>query len=72
MKGVNQVKCQYLGWFSREGCNEDSEPGSPFCHVHRVSGPSNRTNRKIFVGCLVLVIVLLIACAVGIAFGIAV
>ena len=57
-------KCEYLGWYCRDGCNDDSLEGSRFCHRHRVSGPSNEVNRKIFVGCLFAVIVILVSIAV--------
>jgi hypothetical protein len=57
-------KCEYLGWYSRDGCDEDSVEGLRFCHKHRVSGPSNEVNRKIFVGCLVAAIALGIFCFV--------
>lgn len=46
------MKCQYVGWYSRQGCNDDAMPGQRFCNAHREQGKSNETAAKISGGCL--------------------
>ena len=61
------MKCQYVGWFTRQGCNEDAVQGTRFCHAHRSQGPSNETSGKIMTGCVLLMLgagLLFIVCVV--------
>ena len=65
------MKCQYIGWYSRAGCNEDAAPGNRFCHAHRKQGEGNEAMQKVARGCflIVLIIVLLL---VGLVFLVAI
>lgn len=58
------AKCEYKGYWSGGGCNEDAVPGTRFCNAHRTQGRDNEIRRKlyvwmflIFVGLLFLLIV---------------
>ncbi len=55
------MKCQYLGTWSGEGCNEDAIPGTRYCHVHRSQGPSNEISDKVWgIGCPVYLAVVIV------------
>ena len=61
------MKCQYVGWYSRRGCNEDAVEGTRFCHAHRVQGQNNETSGKIMTGCVLVLLsagLLFIVCVV--------
>ena len=59
------MKCQYVGSWSSQGCNEDAEPGERFCHAHRLQGRSNEIQNKVMgcgcIGAIILLIVIVVA-----------
>lgn len=55
------MKCQYIGWYTRVGCNEDALEGGKFCHAHREQGASNEMFRKIGCGCFAAALLLTLA-----------
>ena len=64
------MKCEYVGWYSRRGCNEEAEPGERYCHAHREQGKNNETSSKIVVGCFLAALgvgLLFVVCVVAVA-----
>ena len=62
------MKCQYVGWYSRQGCNEDALPGERFCNAHREQGPRNERSAKFMGGCLIAgiaFVAFIVVCAVA-------
>ena len=63
------MKCEYVGWYSRQGCNEDALPGERFCNAHRQQGRNNENASKIFGGCalvLVAFFVIFLVCTLAV------
>ena len=58
------MKCQYVGWYSGQGCNEDALPGERFCNAHREQGRNNEATGKFMGGCLLVGVILIVAMVV--------
>ena len=55
-------KCEYIGLYSAEGCNEDAAPGERFCRRHLYQGRGNEITRNIWAcGCLGGILLTIIA-----------
>ena len=59
------MKCEYVGFWSHQGCDNDAEPGERFCRVHRIQGPSNELNNKLWAcGCIGIIVLSIVLTAV--------
>ena len=55
------MKCEYLGTWSGQGCDEDAVPGTCSCHIHRRQGPDNEIQDKVWgYGCPITVAVVIV------------
>ena len=62
-------KCEYIGLWSQQGCDNDAILGDRFCHVHRIQGPGNEMSNRWGSGCLWVVAIIVVFTVCGVVVG---